>query len=937
MKFIFLLFISFFISILNAKDTTIKLTNEELLFLQNNQPLKLHNEKNWPPYNFNENGVAKGFVIDYMNLAADKLGIKVEYISGYSWNEFMEMLKVDKIDAIINISKNKQREEFFDFTNVYHTAANAIYVKRGNEYIDSLEKLEGKTVVIPKGFFAQQLLEEYYPKIKQIQVKDSLEALRLLSLGKADATVDKKNVLDYLISTKNISEVVPTNYVNDNRLISHISIAVSKEKPLLKSILNKAQDSISEQELLDLKRKWFGTNEIIDEKKFLTKDEKRYITNKNVIKMCNIIDTKPIEFYEDNKVQGINIDLLDLVAKKLEIRFENIKVNNFDMAKKYLNEGNCDILPTILRDESLENIANFTNPMLSYKLAILTQKGKTVVQDINEVLNKTMAKKYNSESLNILKNNYPNINVFETKSDYETFEAVNSNKVYYAIEPLPVVAYYMSKYALNNIFISRYTDILLTTHIAVSKKDLLLYNILNKTIAQITENEHTDISNKWTNFSINTPFDYTNLWKILAVIFVILIIVAYRQIILNKHNKKLKLANNEIEKKNKQIAKQKELFENLYNKSSDGVLLLKDKKIMDCNEATSKILQYPKDELLGKFLHEISPKFQPDGKNTNIKLINKINQTLKNGICSFELMHKNKSYEKLWIEVVLTSIEIDNNLVIHTVIRDINKRKEMEKELEVLASSLEERIKREIKKNQDKTSQLIQQSRFVQMGEMISMIAHQWRQPLTAISATTNNLLLKNMLNQKITKEELEEELRLITYYSQHLSLTIDDFRNFFKTDKQKIECQLEELIEKSINIIKTSFDSKDINLITNYKFNKTIITYSTEIQQVILIILKNAEDALLEKKLTEKKIRISTYEQTGFAIIKIEDNAGGISSDIIYKIFDPYFSTKKEKEGTGIGLYMSKIIINDHCKGKISVFNGREGAIFEIRLPIAI
>ena len=103
-----------------------------------------------------------------------------------------EMLKINQLDAIINIAKNDEREKFFNFTNPYHSASNAIYVKKGNEYLDSLEKLEGKTIVMPKGFFAQQFIEKYYPNIKQLLVKDSLEALELLSLGKADATIDKK-------------------------------------------------------------------------------------------------------------------------------------------------------------------------------------------------------------------------------------------------------------------------------------------------------------------------------------------------------------------------------------------------------------------------------------------------------------------------------------------------------------------------------------------------------------------------------------------------------------------------------------------------------------------------------------------------------------------------------------------------------------------------
>ena len=934
MKFIFIFI--FLISFLNANNYNINLTNEEELFLQKNQPLRLHNEDYWPPYNFNENNIPKGFVIDYMNLIANKLGIKVEYISGHSWNEFMEMLKTNQIDAIINISKNKQREEFFEFTNVYHIAANAIYVKKGNEDIDSLEKLEGKTIVMPKGFYAQQLLEEYYPQIKQILVNDSLEALKLLSLGKADATIDKKNVLDYIISTKNISEVVATNYVNDDRLVSYISIAVSKDKTILKSILNKAQDSITDRELLDLKRKWFGNNEIIDNKSFLSKEEKNYISNNNIIKMCNILNLKPIEFYENEKIQGINIDLLNLIGKKINVKFENIIVKDYQTAKKYLEDKTCDILPTIYQEKNLKNIL-FTNPLLSYKLAIITQKGKPVVQDINEVLNKTMAKKYNSENLDILKNNYPNINILETKSDYDTFEAVNSNKVYYAIEALPVVTYYMSKYALNNIFISRYTDILLTSQIAVSKDNKILFDIFNRAIEQISENEHNEIFNKWTNFSINMPFDYSIVWKISLGVFIILLIIAYRQSILNKHNKTLRIINNEIEKKNRQIAKQKELFEKLYNKSSDGVLLLKNKKITDCNEAATKILHYSKEELIGKYFYEISPKFQADGQSSNLKSINKINEALKNGISSFEWMHTSKDHKKLWIDIVLTSIEINNNLVIHTVIRDINKRKEMERKLEVLTYDLEERIKKEIEKNKEKTAQLIQQSRFAQMGEMISMIAHQWRQPLTAITATTNNLLLKNILNKEVPKEILEEELNLITEYTQHLSFTIDDFRNFFKSDNEKVDSKIEDIIEKAINIIKTSFEAKDINLITNYKFNENINIYTTEIQQVVLILLKNAEDALVDNEIENKTIEIITYKENDFAIIEIQDNAGGIASDIIYKIFDPYFSTKKAKEGTGIGLYMSKMIINDHCKGEITASNNQDGAIFKIKLPLNI
>lgn len=935
MKFILLFFI-LFTTFLNATNN-INLTKEELEFLSKNQPLKLHNEQYWPPYNFNENGIAKGFVIDYVNLLARKLNIHVKYISGPSWDEFVKMLKKDEIDAIINMSSSPQREKFFNFSNVYHSASNAIYVKKGNEHLDTLEKLEGKTIVMTKGFFAQQYIEKHYPNIEQILVTDSVEALKLLSLGKADATIDKKNVMDYIISTKNISEVVPTNYIDDNKLVSHISIATSKNKPLLNSIFIKAQNSVTDEELLNLKRKWFGTTEIHNEKNFLTNEEKTYLNNKSVIKMCHIIDLEPIEFYENNEVKGINIDLLNLIGKKLNIKFENIKVYNYETAIRYLQTGVCDILPTTQEDTKLKNIALFTNPILSYKLAIITQKNKPVVESIDEILDKTMAKKSTSENIDYFKSKYPNIDIFETSNDYETLEAVNNNKVYYAVEPLPVIAYYVSKYAFNDIFISRYTDLTLNTKIAISNENYVLYKILNKTIEQIKEYEYTNISNKWANSFLKNSYDYSLLWKVLSFIFIILCVLTYRQIILNKHNKALKLANNEIAEKTKLIAKQKELFEKLYSKSADGVLLIKNNKIIDCNEASLKILQYEKDELLNKFLPDISPKYQLNGESSNIKAQEKINETITNGISSFEWIFQNKDLENLWIEIVLTYIEIDDVPLIHIVIRDINKRKKMEKELESLTYKLEERIAEEIKKNKEKTNQLIQQSRLAQMGEMISMIAHQWRQPLAAISATTNNLLLKIILGEKIENKDLEVELKLINDYSQHLSLTIDDFRNFFRSDKIKFESSLKEIIQKSINIIKTSLISKNIELEIKYQYDEKITTYINEVQQVILIILKNAEDAFEERDIKNKKIFIKTSKIDNFAVIEINDNAGGISLGIIDKVFDPYFSTKKEKEGTGIGLYMSKIIIDEHCLGNLSVRNSENGALFTIKLPLSL
>lgn len=249
-----------------------------------------------------------------------------------------------------------------------------------------------------------------------------------------------------------------------------------------------------------------------------------------------------------------------------------------------------------------------------------------------------------------------------------------------------------------------------------------------------------------------------------------------------------------------------------------------------------------------------------------------------------------------------------------------------------LNKNLEDRVKEEVLKNREKDNQLLHQSRLAQMGEMISMIAHQWRQPLAAISSTSSAINIKAQLGTT-TEEFLIENTDSISEYTNHLSATIDDFRNFFKSNKEKHETNFSELINSVKGIIKISIDNKKIELIEELNCNDKFITYSNEIKQVILNLIKNAEDILVEKEIKEPFIKIETSKEDNCLHLKVSDNGGGIPESIIDKIFDPYFSTKTKKDGTGLGLYMSKTIIEDHCGGELIVNNTKHGAQFTIKI----
>ncbi|MEA2112140.1 MAG: HAMP domain-containing sensor histidine kinase [Campylobacterota bacterium] len=274
------------------------------------------------------------------------------------------------------------------------------------------------------------------------------------------------------------------------------------------------------------------------------------------------------------------------------------------------------------------------------------------------------------------------------------------------------------------------------------------------------------------------------------------------------------------------------------------------------------------------------------------------------------------------------------------------------RQLEVLNRTLETKVEEVTKNLEEQNLKFQQQVHLAQMGEMISMIAHQWRQPLSAISSCIAAIELKKVtgrINLETKKQQddfiefISQRHEEISEYVQTLSYTIDDFRNFFKPDKLKEEVSLTTPIRRALKIMSSSFKSSDIEFATEFKTDEKLYMYQNEMMQVILNILKNAEDNFIEKDIKNPKVNISTYLINDIYTIEISDNGGGVPQEIVSNIFDPYFSTKSEKNGTGLGLYMSKIMVEEHHSGTLSLLNTEGvqeesiGACFKIELKGAL
>jgi signal transduction histidine kinase len=338
----------------------------------------------------------------------------------------------------------------------------------------------------------------------------------------------------------------------------------------------------------------------------------------------------------------------------------------------------------------------------------------------------------------------------------------------------------------------------------------------------------------------------------------------------------------------------------------------------------------------------------------NISFSSLINSHLKDAIAE---KHRNdRIFEtSIFMLVLLLGFVFFLSIIISFII--INHFKELHNsleekvdlkthELQILNSSLEQRIKKEVENSRKKDQIMFQQARLASLGEMLQNIAHQWRQPLGALMMIVQSFQSK-FLSGKLNEEFIESRVEDAQLLAQSMSDTLEDFRTFFNPNKAHKKFTLKKVIEKSLELSKYQIENEALEIYFTMTEDVEVYGFENELTHVLLNLLNNAKDALCEKKIENKKIWIIVKKTKMNVLINIIDNAGGIKNDIMTKVFDPYFTTKHQSVGTGIGLYMSKQIVEKHMNGKIWCKNIKhrlgeseqlfDCAMFTIEIPLIL
>ena len=216
------------------------------------------------------------------------------------------------------------------------------------------------------------------------------------------------------------------------------------------------------------------------------------------------------------------------------------------------------------------------------------------------------------------------------------------------------------------------------------------------------------------------------------------------------------------------------------------------------------------------------------------------------------------------------------------------------------------------------------------MGEMLRHISHQWRQPLSEINSVAMKIESDHR-KKKLDGVVLDTHIERIENITEHMSQTIQDFNGYFKSDKKKVQTTLIQVVDKALDLVLSGISKNSITIEKHVENHDVVKIVEGELVQVLLVLFNNARDALSSSNQQNKWIQIRVSQEDGQRFIEVEDNGGGIKKEHLYKVFEPYFSTKFEAQGVGIGLYMSKMIVEESMGGSLSVSNGQYGARFKI------
>lgn len=652
-----------------TKIGSLKLTSEEQTWLDNHPIIRVHNELDWPPFDFNRDGIPQGYSVEYMDLLADKLDLEIEYISGPSWNEFLDMIQNKDLDVMINIVNTEDRRKYIEFTEPYLHTLTGIYIKDGEQAFNSLLELEGKTISLPEGFFEQELLERYYPNINLYLVRNNLEAIEAVLNGDSDVAIGELAVMDYIFDDNLITGISLSGTIKDERFDNVLNLGVRNDWPVLRDILQKAMDAVSYKEHQKLLRKWVvkekGTIEFTDE-------EIAWLSEHKNIRLGFDPSWAPFEYADElGEYTGLSSEYIWMMEDILGVEIVPQKGLSWAQVLSEAKEKNLDIISSVAITPERSDYLIFTEPYFSSPIVLVGKEDQPLVTDMSGLKGNKIAVVESYFTHEYMIDNYPDFELVLVDSIEEGLKQVESGNALGILDNLISINYATKKLALEGYQVVFVASFSYEIRIGIRDDWFELVGILNKIIASVPEVDRRIMENRWTAIHVKKLIPWDTIWAVgLIITSVSAVIIG----IIFFWNRKLV---GEIKLRTKiesDLRDSEDRFKNIFNNVYD-IILVHDLEgnILDINDVAVKIFGFSKKQLLKNGVLGISAEKNRDKAEKQIA--SKIALVRSIGPQRFEWKFKKENGKTFWSEVSLKQSKLHNEFRILAVVRDITEKK----------------------------------------------------------------------------------------------------------------------------------------------------------------------------------------------------------------------------------------------------------------------
>lgn len=523
-------------------------TAEELQFIKDHPVIIATNQPDWGPLDLVDQGKPTGFSVEYLNLIASKVGLKIEYVQDKSWSENLEMLKNREIDVAHSISIMDERKEYLNFTDPYLELQGVYIGRQGTEHIDEYDDLLDKRIAAIRPWPSSATYREKYPELDVIEFENVREALTAISIGEADLFSGSISPTNYTMKKYFITGLatVGQEFLEGKNQYDALYIAARNDWPELISLLNKGMAAVTEDEFISISEKWLSEYQTpIDIG--LTDEEKEWLANNKLIKVAVEPFTEPYEFInEKGEMSGISSSYLREISNLLGVEFVWSGNENWDQAFDHIKSGKADMLSSVSNTPERAEYLSFTDTYLTLFHVIFGREGGQKFSNAATLNGYKIAQMRGSIVTALIRENYPNIEIVEADNIIDVLKLVSSGEVDAYIGDVPTTASYISSTGLSNVIVVGATEISTSAGMGIRSDLPLLASAVSKALNAITDAKRSEITAEWHTVKVETVDSFEAILQVVLIASVIIIVISIWAISLRREIRRREVVEEEL-------------------------------------------------------------------------------------------------------------------------------------------------------------------------------------------------------------------------------------------------------------------------------------------------------------------------------------------------------------------------------------------------------